>query len=107
MNLPLSSFLTYLQFSLYVSANLDISDKVMKLRYCAVGNCAADQSVSQRNQSWTSTGLAHRRWIAHHRNQGERLTNPNPTIGNPVLNYLSRKAKTCSMPCQLKPLLLK
>lgn len=85
----------------------------MKLRYCAsAGNCEdIHETVLGQNEGhkWSVSGrdsLAHRRWMSYHRDEPVKLIERN-SISNPILQYLAQRAKTCSVPCQRKPLLIK
>ena len=110
---------TLLMFSHSLLAMSDISTKIMKLRYCvSEGNCGDIQETvlgSNGDQTWSSTGrdsFAHRRWMAYHRDEPVKImerTQISPRIQpkDPILQYLAQKAKTCSVPCQRKPLLIK
>ena len=108
-----------LMFSHSILAISDISPKLMKLRYCASeGNCGDIQETvlgTNDGHTWSSTGrdsLAHRRWMAYHRDEPVKIMersqiSPRIQSRDPILQYLAQKAKTCSLPCQRKPLLIK
>ena len=108
-----------LMFSHSILAISDISTKIMKLRYCASeGNCGDIQETvlgTNGGHTWSSTGrdsLAHRRWMAYHRDEPVKIMersqiSPRIQSRDPILQYLAQKAKTCSLPCQRKPLLIK
>ena len=107
-----------LMFSHSISAISDISTKIMKLRYCASeGNCGDIQETvlgTNGGHTWSSTGrdsLAHRRWMAYHRDEPVKIMersqiSPRMQSRDPILQYLAQKAKTCSLPCQRKSLLI-
>ena len=108
-----------LMFSHSILAISDISTKIMKLRYCASeGNCGDIQETvlgTNGGHTWSSTGrdsLAHRRWMAYHRDEPVKIMersqiSPRIQSRDPILQYLAQKAKTCSLPCQRKSLLIK
>ena len=103
-------FINLLFRNVFVKADLSISNKIVKLRYCAaVGNCDLREVLDNR-QRWTTTGydgsLAYRRWMAFHNNDYHH-TNPKHNPSDPLLQFLAKKAKSCSVPCQRKSLLLR
>ena len=109
-----------LVFSHSIFANSDIAIKIMKLRYCAsAGNCGDIPRTilgSNDDPKWSPTGhrssLAHRRWMSYHRDNAAEVMERTPIspkiqTKDPILQLLAQKAKTCSVPCQRKPLLIK
>ena len=109
-----------LVFSHSIFANSDIETKIMKLRFCAsAGNCGDIHRTildSNDGQKWSSTGhrssLAHRRWMSYHRDNADEVMerapiSPKIQTNDLILQFLAQKAKTCSVPCQRKPLLIK
>ena len=108
-----------LMFSHSILAVSEISTKIMKLRYCASeGNCGDIQDTVlgiNGGHTWSSSGrdsLAHRRWMAYHRDEPVKIMeksqiSPRMQSRDPILQYLAQKAKTCSVPCQRKSLLIK
>ena len=108
-----------LMFSHSILAISDISTKIMKLRFCASeGNCGDIQETvlgTNGGHTWSSSGrdsLAHRRWMAYHRDEPVKIMeksqiSPRMQSRDPILQYLAQKAKTCSVPCQRKSLLIK
>lgn len=108
-----------LMYSHSILAISDISTKIMKLRYCASeGNCGDIQETvlgTNGGHTWSSSGrdsLAHRRWMAYHRDEPVKIMeksqiSPRMQSRDPILQYLAQKAKTCSVPCQRKSLLIK
>ena len=108
-----------LMFSHSILAVSEISTKIMKLRYCASeGNCGDIQETvlgTNGGHTWSSSGrdsLAHRRWMAYHRDEPVNIMEKSQISQrmqsrDPILQYLAQKAKTCSVPCQRKSLLIK